>query len=108
MLALKLAMRLVLLLGFLQCGELGFGEDEALLGHFGFQRFKPFIHGLEIMAEPHAAHAGRGDRKSTFPQLVGNADLPEGRLLDGKRDDGVLDLLGHAVLEHWLLAANLG
>ena len=59
------------------------------------------------MTQPHAAHAGWGDRKSAFPQLVGDADLPEGRLLNGKRDDGVLDLLGQAVLEHGLLAANL-
>jgi hypothetical protein len=50
------------------------------------------------VAEPHAAHAGRRDREPALPQLVGNADLTEGRLLDRQRYDGILDLLWHAVL----------
>jgi hypothetical protein len=28
-----------------------------------------------------------------LPQLVSNADLTEGRLLNGERNDGILDLL---------------
>ena len=59
------------------------------------------------MTQPHAAHAGGRDRKPTFSQLVGDPDLPEGRLLDGERNDGVFDLLLCAVLQHWLLAADL-
>src|SRR5262249_32867523 len=40
-------------------------------------------------------------------QLVGHPYLAEGRLLDRQRDDGVLDLLRYAVLQHRLLAADL-
>jgi hypothetical protein len=58
------------------------------------------------VAEPHAAHAGGRDREPALPQLVGNADLTEGRLLDRQRYDGILDLLWHAVLQHRLLAAD--
>ncbi len=35
-----------------------------------------------------------------LPQLVGDAQLTEGGLLDGKRNDGVLDLLWKAILQH--------
>jgi hypothetical protein len=34
--------------------------------------------------------------------------LAEGRLLDRQRHDGILDFLRHAVLQHRLLAADLG
>ena len=51
------------------------------------------------LAQPHTAHAGGRDRKPALPQLVGNADLTEGRLLNGERNDGVIDLLRHAVLQ---------
>jgi hypothetical protein len=76
------------------------------LGALGFQRLKPLVHGLQIVAQPHTAHAGGGDREPALPQLVGNAELTEGRLLEGQRYDGVLDLLRHAVLQHRLLAAD--
>src|SRR4051812_20682729 len=33
-------------------------------------------------------------------------NLTEGGLLDGQHYDGVLDLLRHAILQHWLLAAD--
>ncbi len=42
-----------------------------------------------------------------FPQLVGNADLAEGRLLNGKRNDGTFDLLRHTIFQHWFLTADL-
>src|SRR2546427_5406671 len=57
------------------------------------------------MTLPHATHAGRRDREPALPQLVGDADLAESRLLDGNR--GVFDLLCDAVFQHWLLAADL-
>jgi hypothetical protein len=59
------------------------------------------------VALPHAAHAGRRHRQPSLLQLVGDADLAEGRLLDGQRDNGVFDLLRHAVLHNRLLAADL-
>src|SRR6202030_4448693 len=56
---------------------------------------------------PHATHAGGRDREPALPQLVGDADLAESRLLNGNRHDGVFDLLCDAVFQHWLLAADL-
>jgi hypothetical protein len=70
------------------------------LGALGFQRLEPFLHRLQVVAQPHTAHTGRGDREPALPQLVGNADLTEGRLLDRQRYDGILDLLRYAVLQH--------
>jgi len=46
-------------LGFFQGHQLGLGEDDALLGNLSLQRLEPFAHGLQIMALPHATHAGR-------------------------------------------------
>jgi len=42
-----------------------------------------------------------------FLQLVGDADLPEGRLRDGERHDRLLDLGRHPVLQNRRLAADL-
>ena len=60
------------------------------------------------MPEPDAANARRRDGKPALPELVGDAHLAESRLLDGKLNDGALDLFGDAVLEHRLLAGNFG
>jgi len=59
------------------------------------------------VAQPYAAHASRRDRVPALPQFVGDADLAEGRLLERQRNDRVLDLLGHAILQHRFLAADL-
>jgi len=93
MFALELAMRLLLGLGFFQRDQLGLGQHQPFLGGLGFQRLEPLVHGLQIMALPHARHAGGRYRKPMFSQLVGDADLAEGRLLNGECNDGVLDLL---------------
>jgi len=47
----------------------------------------------------HMQRTPAGETPSPLPQLVGDAQLAEGRLLKGKRDDGVLDLLRYAVLQ---------
>ena len=107
MLALELAMGLLLGLGLFQRDDLRLGQHQAFLGALGFQRLEPLVHGLQIVAQPHAAHAGGRDREPALPQFVGDADLAEGRLLNGQRNDGVFDLLRHAVLQHRLLAADL-
>src|SRR5262249_44838507 len=73
----------------------------------GFQRLQPLGHGLQVVALPHTAHAGGRHCKPALPQFVGNANLPEGWLLNSERNDGVLDLLGDTVLQHRLLAADL-
>jgi hypothetical protein len=57
-----------------------------------------------LFIQPYAAHAGGGDYEPALPQLVGNADLAEGRLLDRRHYDG--SLLRHAVLQHRLLAVD--
>src|SRR5262249_9705865 len=58
MLALELAMRLLLGLGFFQGDDLRLGQRQTLLGALGFQRLEPLGHGLQIVALPHAAYAG--------------------------------------------------
>ena len=107
MLALELAMGLLLGLGLFQRDQLGFGQHQAILGALGFQRFEPFVHGLQVVAQPHAPHAGGRDHKPVLAQFVGDAQLSECRLLEGKRNDRVFDLLRHAVLQYRLLAADL-
>ena len=84
MFALELAMGLLLRLGFLQRGKLGLGQHQALLSALSFQCLETLVHVLKIVALPHAAHAGGRDRKSTLPELVGDAQLTEGGLLDGQ------------------------
>src|SRR5262245_15426991 len=106
MLALELAVRLLLGLGLFQRDDLRLGQHQALLGALGFQRLEPLVHRLQVVAQPHTAHAGGGNREPALPALIGNADLTEGRLLDRQRYDGSLDLLRHAVLQHRLLAAD--
>jgi hypothetical protein len=68
-----------------QSDELGLGQYQAFLGALGLQCFEPLVHGREVMTLPHATHAGRRDREPALPQLVGDADLAESRLLDGNR-----------------------
>src|SRR6202023_745766 len=83
------------------------GQDQAFLGALGLQCFEPLVHGLEVMTLPHATHASGRDCEPALAQLVGDAALAEGRLLDGTRNDGVFALLCDAVLQHWLFAAHL-
>ena len=82
MLAFELAMGLLLGLGLFQRDELGLGQDQAFLGALGLQCFEPLVHGLEVMTLPHAPHASGRDREPALPQLVGDANLAESRLLD--------------------------
>src|ERR1700757_2977906 len=108
MLALELAMGLLFRLGFLQRGKLGLGQHQALLSALGFQCLETLVHVLKVMPEPDAAYAGGRDRKPPFPELIGDAQLTEGGLLDGKHDDGVLDLLWDAILQNRLLVFKTG
>ena len=107
MLALELAVRLLLGLGLFQRDDLRLGQHQAFLRALGLQRLEPLLHGLQVMTQPDAADAGRRDRKPALAQLVGDPNLPESGLFNGERDNGVLDRLRHAVLQHWLLAADL-
>src|SRR6185436_7853875 len=51
-------MRLLLTLGLLKRGELALGQHQALLGDLRLERLEPLLHGLKLMALPHAAPAG--------------------------------------------------
>ena len=66
MLALELAMRLLLGLGLFQRDDLRLGQHQAVLGALGFQRLEPLLHGLQVVPQPHAAHAGGRDREPTL------------------------------------------
>src|SRR5579863_4302824 len=63
MLALELAVGFLFGLGFLQRDDLRLGQHQAVLRALGFQRLEPLGHGLQVVAQPHAAHAG-GDTAS--------------------------------------------
>ena len=41
------------------------------------------------MPLPYAAHAGRRDGKPAFPQFIGDPNLPECWLIEGKRNNSV-------------------
>src|SRR5262245_61125442 len=36
-------------------------SSRGLLGALGFERFEPFLHGFQVVAQPHATHAGGRD-----------------------------------------------
>jgi hypothetical protein len=76
----------------LQGRELGLSQHQSFLGALGFERLEPLGHGLQVVALA-TRNARRREAKSALPQLVSDAQLAEGRLLKGKRDNGVLDLL---------------
>ena len=96
-LALELAMRLLLTLGLLKRGELALGQHQALLGDLRLERLQPLLHGLKLVALPHAAHAGGRDRVAALADLVGDPDLAEGGLLKSQSKDQRLNLGRRAV-----------
>jgi hypothetical protein len=66
MLALELAMGFLFGFGLFQRNDLRLGQHQALLGALGFQRLEPFLHGLQVVTEPHAAHAGGTSRSRRY------------------------------------------
>ncbi len=65
------------------------------------------LHGLEVVAQPHATYTGRRHRQPALPEFIGDANLAEGRLVNGQRDDRFLDVVGDPVLEHRLAPRDL-
>src|SRR5437879_9086002 len=59
-------MRLFVGLGFLERGDLRFGEQDAVLRRFGLKRLQAMLHRGQIVALPHAAHPRRRDRQLTL------------------------------------------
>ncbi len=73
----------------------------------GLQGFEPFLHGLEIVALPHAAHSGGRYAEAPLSQLVGDPHLTPGRLLHRDLDHRLLDIRPDAVFEHRLAPRDL-
>jgi len=107
-LALELAVRLAVLPRPLQGGDLGLGQHQPVLGAPGLQRPQPLLHGLEVVALPDAAHPRRGNGQAAAPELVGDAHLAEGGLLQGDLDHGLLHGRGHPVGRDRLAPGHLG
>ena len=99
-LALELAVRFLVELGALQCGQLRLGQDQPFLGGLGFERLQALGHRLEVVPHPDAAYALRRDAQSAaLADLVGDAHLAVGRQLQRQGDHGLLDLWIDAVLQ---------
>src|SRR6516164_9560410 len=105
--ALELAVRLLVRLGLLKGGDLGFGQQDAILCHLGFERLEAVFDRRQIVALPHAAHPGRRDRQALPLQSLRYPDLAPGRLLDRQVDHRPFDLRRRAVLQDWLASADL-
>src|SRR5215469_4845804 len=58
-LALELAVRFLIGLGFLERGELRLTEHQPLLRALRLQGLEPLLHAFQIVALPHAAYPGR-------------------------------------------------
>ena len=64
--AVELAVRFLVGFRLLQRGELALGQDQAVLRHPGLQGLQPLGHGVEVVANEHAADAGGGDPQAHF------------------------------------------
>jgi len=62
--------RLLLGLGLFQRDDLRLCQHQALLGALGFQRLEPLIHSLQVVAQPHTAHPGGGDREPALQKSL--------------------------------------
>lgn len=100
-------MRFLLQLGFLQGGQLGFGQHGALLRHLGFQRLETLFHVLQVVALPDAAHAEGGDGQAAPAQFIGYPRLAPCRLLGGQVHHRGLDRGFDPVLQQRLAPADV-
>ncbi len=93
-------MRFLFQLGALERGQLRLGQHHPFLGGSGFQSLETVVHGLEVMAQPDAAHALWRDAQGVpFEYFVGDADLAVGGQFQRQFEHGGLDLRIHAVLD---------
>jgi hypothetical protein len=76
----------------LQSGELGFGEDPAVLSDLGLQRFEPLLH-VARSCRTHTADTGGRDRQALLGEFVRNAMLSPTPLVNRHRHNGVLEIL---------------
>jgi hypothetical protein len=54
-------MRLLVGLGLFERGDLGLGQQDAILRHLGFERLEAMLHRGQIVPLAHAAHPGGRD-----------------------------------------------
>ena len=102
MLCLDLAVGFLLVLGLLQGDDLAFGEDQTVLCDLCLQGLEAELEGLQVMAKPDAPNAARGDEHILLAEFVGDADLAEGWLFQGRLNDGLLDGGVYSVLDDGL------
>src|SRR5690606_21976337 len=88
--------------------HLRLGQHESFLRTLSLERLQPLLHGLQIVPEPHAAHAERRNGVPLLFELVGDPHLAEGRPLDRHLDHGFLDRRIDPVLLERLAARHLG
>ena len=67
--------------------DLGLGEDNALFGDLGLERFQPRLEVSQVVAKPDAAHPAGRHEHATLAQFVTDADLAMGRVFDGVGDN---------------------
>jgi len=91
--------RLFVSLGLLKRGNLGLGQKQAVLRHFGFEGLQAQLHRGEIVPLPHAAYAGWRDRQTAPSQRLRDPPLAPGRLLNCHLDHRAIDLDRRAVLQ---------
>src|SRR4029077_4009896 len=80
----KLALHFLFGFGLLERGELALRKDEALLRHLRLERLQTEFHGGEIVPAPDGANPEGRDCHASFQELIGDTNLAEGRLFDGK------------------------
>ena len=107
MFRLDLPVGFLLLFGLLQGRQLAFGQDQALLGHPGFQGLKPLLEGLQVVTEPHRPDPSRGDDDPLLAQFVGRSQLSISRELHRNPQCCLLHRIRDPVLEQRLLAGYL-
>ena len=67
--------------------DLALGEDNALFGDLGLERFQPRLEVSQVVAKPDAAHPAGRHEHATLAQFVTDADLAMGRVFDGVGDN---------------------
>src|SRR4029078_7544267 len=73
------------------------GQPQSLRGDLRLERLEPLLHGLKLMALPHAAHAGGRDRVAALADPLCDPDLAEVGLLKRQSKDQRLSLARRAV-----------
>src|SRR5215831_11663087 len=100
-------MRFLVRLGLLEGGDLGFGQQDVILRHFGFESLEAVFHRGQIVALPHAAHTSGRDRQAPPLQHFRHPHLAPGRLLNRQVDRRLFDFRRGAVLQNRFAAADL-